>query len=283
MKAYKIYIILFCALILSCSHKQLIKDKELVDLVITKDTTLSGEIIVKGPLIVKKSANLTILPGTVIRFKRVYIDDDDISDSELNVEGSIYAVGTKEKKITFTSYENDPKTSDWKYLMVNFARESVIKNCIIEYAYSGVQIHFTKADVTDSVFRKNFDGVRFSTARIDVKNNEIYDNVNGIRYEERKAPANITKNNIYNNKIGIFCVIRSDDISTIEYNNIFDNDDYNVKLGIKQDKDITMINNYWGSAKEDEIKDKIFDKDFDEQLGSVKFAPFLQDKVEILK
>jgi hypothetical protein len=249
--------------------------------VLTKDAVLSGEIIIKGSLIVKKSANLTILPGTTVKFKRFYIDDDDISDSDINVEGSIHAVGTKAEPILFTSYEPDQKPADWKFLMINFARESIIKHCIVEYAFSGVQVHFTKATVSDCVFRNNVDGVRFSTAGVTVTRNEIYGNVNGIRYEERNAPANVTRNNIHKNKVGIFAVIKSDDLSTIRHNNIFDNEDYNVKLGIKQAKDITMTDNFWGAPDEDTIRSSIFDKGFDDQLGSVNFAPYLKSKVLI--
>ena len=44
-----------------------------------------------------------------------------------------------------------------------------------------------------------------------------------------------------------------------------------------------MINNFWGSFSEGEIKAGMFDKDFDEQLGRVKFAPYLRNKVRILE
>jgi hypothetical protein len=281
-------VLLLSATLFSCSHKGgelkgpvALTDRELVDVTLTSDTTLSGEIIIKGSLIVKKSANLTVLPGTVIRFRRFLKDDDDISDSDIVIEGSITAVGTKESPILFTSYEKDKKRADWKFIMVNFARESTFKFCTIEYAYSGVQIHFTRATVENCVFRNNFDGVRFSTAKINVRHNDIYDNVNGIRYEERKAKAIITKNNIHNNKVGIFCVIRSDDMSTITRNNVFANDDYNVKLGLSQDNDVTMKNNYWGAPDEAAIQNSIFDKEFDEQLGKVHFTPYLKDKVPV--
>ena len=43
-----------------------------------------------------------------------------------------------------------PKAADWKYLYLDFAREGEIAHVISEYAYSGVQIHFCKATVTDS-------------------------------------------------------------------------------------------------------------------------------------
>ncbi len=282
----KLFILLslICAYTVSCSFinaigTEHISDMELVDTVLTKDAILSGEITIKGSLIVKKSANLTIEPGTVIKFKRVYVDDDEISDSEIVVEGSITAIGTKDKRIIFTSGENEPKAADWKFLMINFARESVIKYCTVEYAYSGVQVHFTRATVSNSVFRYNFDGVRFSTARISVTDNEIYGNVNGIRYEERGAAAIITRNNIYKNKVGIFCVIKSNDMSRIFLNNISNNADYNVKLGIKQSSDITMTNNFWGTADESKIGQKIFDKSFDDTLGKVRFFPYLKSRI----
>jgi len=288
LKAYKI-IITLSLILCSCAHKPPIVQKnitinggELVSKVITEDTTLSGEITVSGSLIVKKSANLTILPGTVIEFKRVYVDKDDISDSDIVIEGSITAIGTPENPITFTSAEDEPAPKDWKFLFINFARKSTLKYCIVEYAFSGIQVHFTNATVEDCEFRNNFDGVRFSTAKITVKNNNIHDNINGIRYEERGARADVTHNFIHHNKVGIFPVIRSDDLSKIENNNIVDNSDYSVKLGMEQTGDITMQNNFWGTTDADSIKGGIFDKAFDEQLGGVMVEPFLLEKVNIL-
>ncbi len=284
-KMLKLTILAFSLFIFSCARHNIkkISDYEFDNAVITQDTVLSGSITIKGSLIVKKSANLTILPGTIIRFKKFLKDADDISDSDIYVEGSIHAVGTEDNPILFTSAEKKPTMNDWKYLMVNFGRKSELKHCIVEYAFSGVQIHFTEAKITKSVFRNNRDGVRFSTAKITVKDNNIYDNVNGIRYEERKAPALITQNNITNNKIGIFCVIKSDDASTITNNNIFNNTDYNVKLGLDQSSDITLKNNYWGSVDEKEIKNKLFDKDFDDTLGQIIYSPYLKRQIKTYK
>ncbi|NIO40187.1 MAG: hypothetical protein GTO41_08325, partial [Burkholderiales bacterium] len=95
---------------------------------------------------------------------------------------------------------------DWKYLYLDFAKASEIDHVVCEYAYSGLQIHFSRAQVTNSVFRYNVDGLRFSTVNLLVAGNAMHDNQHGLRYEERNSQALIHHNDIRDNDIGIFVV-----------------------------------------------------------------------------
>jgi hypothetical protein len=70
-----------------------------------KNETWRGEMRIRGSVVVPKGARLTILPGTVVRFERIDVDDDGIGDSELYVEGTLIAEGTVEHPILFTSAE----------------------------------------------------------------------------------------------------------------------------------------------------------------------------------
>ncbi len=244
-------------------------ERVLGDTVISGEETWSGVVRIDGIVTVKKDGKLTILPGTRVLFARNDVDGDGIGDSEILVEGEIVARGTDDAPILFSSAEKTPQKGDWKYLYLDFARRGIIDHVISEYAYSGIQVHFCKALITNSVFRNNVDGVRFSTVNIVVRGNAIYNNRHGLRYEERRSKALVTENDIRRNKVGVFVVTRSEDQARIVRNNIVENSQYNVKLGIEQQADVTLPENWWGTVDRKEIASTFFDAKQDGTLGRV--------------
>ncbi len=255
--------------------------RQLGDTIIDSAEVWAGTIRINGIVTVKKEGTLTIQPGTKILFARNDLDGDGIGDSELLVEGGLIARGTVDAPIIFTSAEEQPQKADWKYLYLDFARQAIVEHVISEYAYSGIQVHFCKASIENSVFRNNVDGVRFSTVNIVVQGNSIYNNKHGLRYEERRSKALVTGNDIHDNEIGIFVVTRSEDKAKIVRNNIVDNSDYNVKLGITQHADVTLPENWWGNLSVEEITTTFFDKKQDESLGQVRAPAPLKSPVSI--
>lgn len=178
--------------------------------------------------------------------------------------------GTAAAPIVFTSGAAQPKAADWKYLYLDFAREGELAHIVSEYAYSGVQIHFCKATVTDSEFRFNVDGLRFSTVNLVAAGNRIHHNTHGVRYEERHSQAQLHHNDIRDNDIGLFVVTRSDDAARIEFNNIAGNRQYNVKMGLEQPGDVTLPRNWWGRTAPAAIEATVFDGRHDPSLGRVR-------------
>ncbi len=254
---------------------------KLKDVVIDNETTWHGEVRVDGVVTVKKTGRLVIEPGTRVVFERRDIDGDGIGDAELLVEGALIARGTPEAPIVFTSGAAQPQRADWKYVYVDFAREAVVDHVVFEYAFSGLQVHFCKARVTNSVFRYNVDGLRFSTVSILAAGNRMHDNVHGLRYEERRSEAHLHHNDIRDNDIGVFVVTRSEDRARIEQNNIVDNRQYNVKLGLQQPHDVTLPRNWWGAADPAAIARTFFDRHADEVLGRVHAPEPLTGPVDI--
>lgn len=240
-----------------------------------RDETWSGTVTVRGSVVVPKGVRLTILPGTVVRFERIDPDGDGIGDSELYVEGELIAEGTLEEPIRFTSAEPAPAPKDWKYLFVNLSRNTVLSHCISEYAFSGVQIHFSHAYVNRCLFRRCVDGFRFSTADGVFERNRMTENVYGVRYEERSSKAILTRNDITGNRVGIFCVMESPGNIIVRENRIHDNAGYDFKLGNRQRNDIPMQGNWWGTDDPARIREKIFDHRIEPELGRVLFEPFL--------
>lgn len=242
---------------------------------IRHDETWRGEVRVRGSVVVQKGATLTILPGTTVRFEKIDVDGDGIGDSELYVEGELVAEGTAARPIVFTSAEKDPAPRDWKYLFVNLSRRAVLARCVSEYAFSGIQVHFSRASVSRCTFRRCVDGLRFSTAEGEFTRNRMTGNVYGVRYEERGSRALLAENEITGNKVGIFCVTESPGRIVIRGNRIHGNADYDFKLGNRQRTDIPARENWWGTADAEAIRAKIFDRRMEPELGAVLFEPFL--------
>ncbi len=242
---------------------------------IRHDETWRGEVRVRGSVVVQKGATLTIMPGTTVRFERIDVDGDGIGDSELCVEGGLVAEGTRERPILFTSAEAQPAPRDWKYLFINLSRRAVLSHCVSEYAFSGVQVHFSRASVSRCTFRRCVDGLRFSTAEGEFTENRMTGNVYGVRYEERGSTVLLARNEITGNKVGIFCVMESPGRIVIEGNRIHGNADYDFKLGNRQRTDIPARRNWWGTADPAAVRAKIFDKGTEPELGAVLFEPLL--------
>jgi hypothetical protein len=237
------------------------------------DETWRGEVRIRGSVVVPRGVTLTIEPGTVVRFEKIDVDGDGIGDSELYVEGDLVAEGAPGRPIVFTSAEKTPSARDWKYLFVNLSRKTILTRCVSEYAFSGVQIHFSRATVTNCLFRRNVDGLRFSTAEGTFSRNRMTENVYGVRYEERNSNAVLSRNDITGNKVGIFCVMESTGKVTIRENRIHGNADYDFKLGNRQKADVPAPGNWWGTADPGAIRARIFDHGTDAELGHVLFEP----------
>lgn len=254
---------------------------------ITTEEVWKGRVFIEGIVAVKKNGKLIIEPGSEIIFKTIDVDDDGIGDSELYVEGTIIVKGKKDLPVLFTSDNDDKLPSSWKYVMVNHAKYAYFDYAIFEGAFSGLQVHFTKAIVKNSIFRNNIDGFRFSTSIIYVCNNKMTKNRHGIRYEERDSNGIVEFNSIFENEIGIFPVTKCRDKVNFRYNNIEKNG-YNIKVGDEQKEDLSFKNNYFGTVFEREIRKSIYDKKFDKNLPIINIKPvskkpFMECEVKCLE
>ncbi len=268
------------------------------DKVINKDTVWSGYIIIKGTVHVARNATLTVTPGTVVMFRKIDRDRDGVGDSKITVSGRLLAEGAPGNMIRFTSGEDRPDKMDWAYLLFFVSGdESVVKYCIFEYAFTGVQVHFSKALITDSVFARNHEGIRFGRTELRIEHNDIHDNAYGIRHTRLEGPVEIAYNNIRDNDVGIFLVPSNQNIvdfsetfdrkdilnqyqPVVTHNNITYNVSYNYRLGERQGYDISLKDNWWGSIRETDIPGTIYDGKTDRTLGNVLYKPYLTSPAE---
>lgn len=263
------------------------------DTVLAANTVWTGEVAVRGVVVVARSATLTILPGTTVRFERIDRNGDGIGDSELRVLGGIKAVGLPDRMIRFLSAEASPAPKDWSYVMIfTSPARNVIRYCEFSDAFTGLQVHFSTASVSDCLFHGNNEGMRFGRALLEIENSEFLSNDIGIRFTRMEGPVVIRRNNITRNRIGMFLAPSGQNITDffeperggrpwntgrlrIRGNNIQGNLWYNLNLGERQFWDLEVSGNWWGSDRPPEMENGIFDRNRDISLGAALCRPFL--------
>lgn len=265
----------------------------LKDTVIDTDTVWQGEIQIAGVISVKRTATLTIRPGTVVKFKKIDRDKNNVGDGEIMVEGRLLARGTSAQKITFTSAEAKPAINDWSYVQfISSDPGNIIEHCTFEYAYAGVMVHYANVKVSDTLFRNNRRGMHFTSTDMPVEHCTFVGNQIGIYFVRYEGAVQFRYNEITGNEIGVKFVkqhinlvdfVKLDqgsELPVFENNNIYGNTKYNFSLGEDQNRDVFVPGNWWGSTDRKTISDLIFDKQNDDTLGSIFFEPYLTAPVK---
>jgi hypothetical protein len=235
--------------------------------VISTDTTWRGTILVKKNITVLKGAELRLVPKTTVEFSR---------EAGLLVKGSLTAVGKADEKIRFTSSEKKGP-SDWDEIQLEYATGSTISNCIFEYATWGLHVHFTALSISDSHFTNNFGGLRFRSGPVEVEKSYFDNNTIGIRAYIGNAV--IRNNSITKNEVGIFVREKGGGLS-ITGNNIFENSNYNIRVGDFNNEDVPARDNWWGGA---DPLTTIFDGRAESGIGNVLFEPYRKYPVRLDK
>ncbi len=283
--------------------------------VIEKNTIWQGEVLITGDVEIAKNATLTIMPGTVVRFKKIEdFGPEKLSQDKLNhfpkaeiiVKGRLYAQGSLENKITFTSAEKSPHPGDWGAVNFLGSVQNVIEFCVFTYAHTAVHAHSAQVVVSYSTFHYN--GVAIGQKNVKevehksvlpmlynritengggilygggssttIAHNEINNNTFFGIYAKKGGLANIRFNNINQNGKGVIFYGVKD--VNLRDNNIVDNTDYNISLLDGQPGDISVHHNWWGTTDQQKIKKLIRDKARDKSLGNVDFSNALQAPV----
>jgi len=162
---------------------------------LTRDETWEGEVRVTCSVNVLEEATLTILPGTIIKFKH----DRNYKTFEragLFVRGTIIAKGTFEKQIWFTSDAPDPINGDWMGITVFNSKKSVFDYVIVEFAEIAITQFDSSVSVTNSIIRWiNSEGLYAERSTPIIKNNTLYGNAyHDIALEQYNKDAVISNN-----------------------------------------------------------------------------------------
>lgn len=134
---------------------------------ITSDSVWSGEVLVEGPVSVKKGATLKVMPGAKIRFAR---------GAGLSVEGVLLSEGAEKSRIAFVPDAKNPEPGCWSG--INFSQTgkagSVMSYSRIEYA----------------------EAVRVVSGSPEIKNCELAHGVMGFALQSRKSTPKLRHNRI---------------------------------------------------------------------------------------
>ena len=237
---------------------------------ISEDTVWSGRIVIDGSVKVAKGATLEIAPGTDIAFVRSDADRDGLGDAVLIVEGRLKAVGTRQQPIRFHSAAENPQPGDWLEIRVDFSREVYLRYCEIRDSAYTLHAHFTRGTVEDCHIHNNIDGCRLGQASFTFRNNLIEHNQGkGINFRNSSVTAH--HNIIRYNGSGVF-LFESDRDFDIYFNNFYGNLD-NFRLGDFFTKDVSVHDNWWGTADIVKAKKTIYDRSVEPEIGAVAINP----------
>lgn len=142
-----------------------VKDNVQVKGIIFTDQLWKNKVTVTGDITVMPFASVEVLPGTEVLFSAnqdlCAAGDGDILDEmtkddptataeyarshiSMTILGNLTALGTKNKKIIFTSSSENPKETDWNGLIFYGKKASgFLDNCIVSWCHYGPAVHFT--------------------------------------------------------------------------------------------------------------------------------------------
>ena len=214
---------------------------------ITMDTVwtlVDSPFILSGNVTVREGATLTIEPGVEVRFGGRF---------SIIINGRLIAKGTSEfnRLIKFTSNKETPKPGDWGTLYFNGTGQSpsLLENCILEYAASGITIADGEITIRSSVIRLNSEngvmalngsatighnnliynntasGVYISGGNVTVRANNVTFNGEGITLTGNLTTSNIniTQNILAYNTYGINLDMEDNGNIVIEENKVHSN------------------------------------------------------------
>jgi len=209
--------------------------------------------IVQGAIEVTDNSVLTIDAGVTVKFDGFYLLSTEAGSS-------IYAEGTQELRILFTSNSGTPAPDDWIWVGINSSPASYFAYCDFEYGRKGLDLTESDVTVLHCTFRNtNSYGLICENCSPTIEACDFYLNPTGIYVYERTAPTR----------------------PVIHGCNLHDNTYYNIYLAGFENSPLVTIDaegNWWGTSVEAEIEDTIrHDVDNAAIYGHVDFDPWLYD------
>ena len=135
------------------------------DWVLTEDTVWRGEVLIEGALTLAPQATLTIMPGTVVRFRF-----QGTQVPLLVVQGRIVAVGTREAPILFTSNFAVPAAGDWQGIMLlGSEKKNQLEFCRIQGAQTGLEALFSSVTLKEVQVDHTENGMRFQDTLVSME------------------------------------------------------------------------------------------------------------------
>jgi hypothetical protein len=170
--------------------------------------------------------------------------------------------------------------------------DNIFEYCEVHHAFTGIQIQYSNAKISDCLFDNNHEGLRFRGANLVAEFNDFKNNTVGIGFAGLDGQIVIMNNDITKNDVGIlFMHPRASPVTVrnshetgsapvIANNNIYDNIEYNFKIGENQLLDIHVTDNWWGNTKQEVIETLLYDKKRDKTLGTIIYSPYMMEPIQ---
>jgi len=224
---------------------------------ITQDTVWT---LVDSPFVISK--NITIYPNATLTIEpRVKVQFGGYFS--IFVEGSLYAIGTQNDNITFTSNKDQPTAGDWGTIKFNGTAPSTLAYCVIKYATNGTTIENSNVEIQNSeistcsqngvtssngtvtiqdsqISNNSQNGIWIENSVVDAQNNEINDNVKSGIYVTGASQATIQSNTIGANKNGVYLTGNSTIIANISQNIVKSNTQSGIYVDVTDYSNIVI-------------------------------------------
>lgn len=232
---------------------------------ITAETTWGPEFErkVTSDVTVSPTGTLNILPGTVLKF----------DGTRLQVDGTLNAQGTPGNLISFSTDTN------WQGITITNSKtnSSIVYAVIEKVAGTALDLDGGTVRLSNSVVRNSIQGIWARTNQANMFVNEIYSNDTGIIIGGRNS-VNIRLSTIRDNNIGVF-VVGPDGIVTMKYNNIRNNDEFDVVVVGSGTRNVASSGTWWGTVDKAKIEEKLKHSVDDGSLSTVEFEPIASGPV----
>ena len=152
--------------------------------VLTGDEVWQGKVTLADDVLVPAGLTLTIKPGTIIKVRPAEdtkIDPEYLSHrTEILVRGSLLALGTTAKPISFTALADDNGNS-WAGIIVDDGQVD-LAHCRINDAQNGLYVLKGKVSISDTSLSKNHYGLiaHGAGAKVDLRRTVIKNNDYGL-------------------------------------------------------------------------------------------------------
>jgi hypothetical protein len=216
--------------------------------VLIEDETWLGNVYVNDYVKVLEGVTLTILPGTIVKFKHSR-DYKTFDRGNLVVDGgNIQAIGTPDEMIWFTSDAPDPINGDWGGITLENNMVSKFDYVVVEYGEMGIEQFDSTVPVTNSIVRwSNAEGLYAERSSPTFRNNILYSNAyHEIALEQHNKNV-IIEDNIFHDGIG---AVHNQKTETHIEGNYFYNYEWDVITG-GIDAEIEIIGNKFEDISSD--------------------------------
>lgn len=244
--------------------------------VVHGNVTWSGNVWLAGDVLLDPDAQLTILPGTRMRFLAPAADAPGLTEhpnfpgSELIVRGRLMAVGTPEQPIVFEAAEASAQAAAWGAINLEDSKEAVFEYCVFRQADSAIHSRDSNVYIEQSLFENNLVGIRFHDSQILIERNLLRNNHTAIRFHFG-SPV-ICENQFIDNQVNLFVTAEPREYH-IENNSFGEAADYQVVLGESVPEDLRVPRNYWHHTDPAALIGSFYDGRRSDYLGRVLFDP----------